>query len=365
MRGMEDEMLDALMHKRLQIENYLETFFHKKKEEFGHINTLGEDLSSRLYSFSVGGKMIRGLFVYLGYALFRGDAEGTRDDQNLIQAGAAMELFQSALLVHDDIMDRDLKRRGRDSLFYQYSTLPGLQNNTDSYHIGESLGMCAGDVSFFLAFEILSRLKVRTDIYQSILALVSKELGYVGVAQMQDVFNGTDISSVSEDDILKLYLYKTGRYTFSLPLMIGALIADCDADTISTLEQLGESLGIIFQLKDDELGVYGSPSLIGKPSGSDIREGKKTLFNKYLREYASAEENRRLDTILGNPEISEEDIHFVKYVADRLEIRKLLAERIGKQVEKIHALVKTLPESNGEYRESLHDVIDFSLERAS
>ena len=76
----------------------------------------------------------------------------------MIQAETAVELFQSALQMHDDIMDRDQLRRGFGSVFYQYAQLADRAGIADSYHLGESLGISAGDIANFLAFEVLSRL---------------------------------------------------------------------------------------------------------------------------------------------------------------------------------------------------------------
>ncbi len=357
-------MLEILQDKRKEINDYLKDLFHKKESEFGRINNLGRDLCDRLYSFASGGKMIRGLFVSLGYGLFKGDAPDGEEKNLLIQAGAAMELFQSALLVHDDIMDRDVKRRGMDSLFFQYSQLPLLRGNRDAYHLGEALGICAGDVSFFLAFEILSGLEVRPDIYRKILTLTTREIEYVGIAQMQDVFNGADVGTVDEDEILKLYLYKTGRYTVSLPLMIGGLLADCGPGDLSTLESLGESMGIIFQLKDDELGIYGTTDQIGKTTGTDVKEGKKTLFYRYLRKLSSPDDNLRMDRIFGNGETGEEDIRFIQELGEKLGVRDILREKVDEQVEKTRLLISKLPGTSGKYIGSLKDVVNWLLVRA-
>ena len=151
---MESEMLEDFTRRREQIESYLRIVLNRKELEFAGINGLGKDLTQRLTAFAVSGKMIRGLLVSLGYSIFKGEAEGTTAE-SLIRAGAAMELFQSGLLIHDDIMDRDKKRRGMDSIFYQYAGLPGIKASEDAYHLGESLGICAGDVAYFLAFEII------------------------------------------------------------------------------------------------------------------------------------------------------------------------------------------------------------------
>ena len=87
----------------------------------------------------------------------------------IIQTASAFELIHSALLIHDDIIDKDQIRRGSQTIFYQYKELGEKDKRQESYHFGESLGICAGDIGFFLAYELLSGLlaesKIKEDIF--------------------------------------------------------------------------------------------------------------------------------------------------------------------------------------------------------
>jgi geranylgeranyl diphosphate synthase type I len=274
-----------------------------------------------------------------------------------------MELFQSALLVHDDIMDRDTTRRGLSSLFFQYAQLADRQGLNQSYHLGESLGICAGDVTFFIAFEILAGLDVDSDMYRRILALAAREIGYVGVAQMQDVYNGASSQRVTDADILRLYLYKTGRYTFSLPLMLGGILADRPDSDISLLEKLGESIGIVFQIRDDELGLFGNEAETGKPVGSDIREGKKTLFYGYLMELATGEDRERLAGIFGRQDLGDEDIRFVQDLTERLGIRDTVGKLAEAEYKRASALLAQLSGGVEQYIATLKSLLEYTLVR--
>ncbi|MBI2405117.1 polyprenyl synthetase family protein [Candidatus Gottesmanbacteria bacterium] len=251
-------MQDLFATYRRTIEQALEKFLRKKQRELAYVNLWGSDVCTRMRSFALSGKMIRGCLTILGYEMF-----GKKTSHEIIKAASAMEILQSSLLIHDDIMDRDTLRRGMDTIFTQYEKLGKQQNVPDSRHFGESMGICAGDIGFFFAFELLSDTP-------AILSLVVKELTKVGVAQMQDVSIGHERTEPSETALLNLYRYKTARYTFSLPLMVGATLAGQPKKIIKTLETVGEDLGIIFQLVDDTLDVEG-----------DLREGKKTLLQFY------------------------------------------------------------------------------------
>ena len=111
---------------------------------------------------------------------------------------------------------------------------------------------------------------------------------------MQDVRNGElPPDSVSMDDVINTYRHKTGRYTFSLPISLGALLRGSNIDTRHKLERMGEYLGVIFQIKDDEIGLFGDPDLTGKPNSSDLAEGKKTVFTQGL--WKTMEESQKTE----------------------------------------------------------------------
>ncbi len=258
-------MQDFFSKNKLLIAQFLRDFFAHKQMELAKVNAWGTDVIARYHAFALSGKMIRGCLTILGYEMFT-----NQSSDEVVKAAAAMEIFQSALLIHDDIMDRDTIRRGDKTIFAQYQKIGEKKKMKDALHFGESMGMCTGDIGFFWAFSLLAQLAVEPTIKTNILSTVTTELTKVGVAQMQDVAFGHQKTMPNEEEILNLYRYKTARYTFSLPLMVGAIVAGQSDKTVKTLEKLGENLGIIFQLKDDQLDAQ-----------SDLREGKKTLLQLY------------------------------------------------------------------------------------
>ena len=356
-------MLSYFEDKKQKISAHLKEFLAEKGSRFSTINALGKDVCDRIYDFAIQGKMIRGGLVPLGSALSRSGPFPQAGVGQTIQAGAAVELFQSALLMHDDIMDRDQVRRGFGSIHYQYSQMADRAGITDAYHLGESLGLCAGDISYFLAFEVLSRLEVSPSIYRRIHRLVSRELAYVSIAQMQDIFWGASNRSVTDKEVLRMYLYKTGRYTFSLPLMIGGLLAEQSEQTLSLLEEMGEHMGIIFQLKDDELGLFEDQSDIGKPIGSDIREGKKTLYYGLLQKRAASEDLAQIAYLIGNPNLDERDVQYVRDLVVRLGIYEEVRSLTQTLADKARALIPWLPGFKSAESAVLLKLLDYSLVR--
>jgi geranylgeranyl diphosphate synthase type I len=363
MNEAEEKMLSYFEEKKQKISAYLKEFLAEKGTRFSSINTLGKDVCDRIYDSAIQGKMIRGGLVPLGFAVSRNDHHSETGPADAIQAGAAVELFQSAVLMHDDIVDRDQVRRGFGSVHYQYSQMADRAGITDADHLGESLGLYAGDVAYFLAFEVLSRLENSLSVYQRIHRLVSRELAYVSIAQMQDVFWGASNRSVTDEEVLRMYRYKTGRYTFSLPLMIGGMLAGQSEQTLGILEELGEHMGTIFQLKDDELGLFADQSEIGKPVGSDIREGKKTLYYGLLQKRAASEDLAQIAYLVGNPNLDEQDVQYVRDLVVRLGIYEEVRNVTRTLADKARALIAWLPGSKSAEIEVLLKLLDYSLVR--
>ncbi len=297
--------------------SFLETYLESRKSEFARVNQWGPDIIDKILPFIKTGKMLRSGLVSLGYRM-----TGSKRPSVAIPAAAAVECIQTALLIHDDIIDRDQLRRGLPAVHYQYVVQAEHKKTEDPGHFGEGMGICVGDIGFFLAFELLSGMKARKDRKQEVLHLWAKELSYVGLAQMQDLYLGSAPSDISEDEILSLYLHKTARYSFSVPLLSGCILGGGHASLQTKLDACGESLGLLFQMRDDELGLFGTETELGKPVGSDIRENKKTLYRFYLFQKVNIQDRKRLSHIFGRDDLTPEDLQEVR---DMLEVYQITA----------------------------------------
>jgi geranylgeranyl diphosphate synthase type I len=345
---------------RARLSDALRGFLQEKSAELSRVNAMGADAAARLTEFSLRGKMIRGCLVHLGWSLC---GAGGSDAHAVTTAGAAMELFQSGLLVHDDIMDRDSVRRGQPSIYRQYEQLESGEGHADPAHAGEALGICAGDVAYFMAFELLARAAAPRAVLGEVISLCARELSAVGIAQMQDVSWGGSRSPVEVEQIMKMYTYKTGRYSFSLPLVTGALLAGASPDMQGRLEACGESLGLLFQVRDDELGLFGDAAEIGKPVGSDVREGKKTILFSVLREIASPAERARLGGILGNPEATEADLQFVRELCSSPAVSRRMKDITDRLAGRAGIAIAAVTSGADEDRAALRGLLDYSIGR--
>ncbi len=331
---------------------FIDAFLTSKKREFEDINRWGGDVIEKLRPYVKTGKMIRSGLVRLGYRMC-----GRRSLSTVTPAAAAVEFIQTALLIHDDIIDNDALRRGLPAVHTQYGEQGAAEAVTDSRHFGQGMGICVGDIGFFLAFELLAGLKSGCARRQKVVELWARELSRVGLAQMQDLYFGAADVPITQEDILDLYLYKTARYSFSMPLLSGGHLGGGTPDLLAGLNACGEHLGLLFQLKDDELGLYGTEPELGKPVGSDIRENKKTPFTFFLFQAASFRDRRRLEEIFGREDLTLDMIEEVKGMLDAYGIKSKVGGMMHDLSLRAEAEIKDLP-APPEDRQVLFDLLE-------
>jgi geranylgeranyl diphosphate synthase type I len=254
--------MDKLQQYKKEVDAFLATFLSSKQKEFAKVNSWGPDVIEKIRAIVSEGKTIRGSLVLLIHDMLKGKVK-----DEALRVAAAYELIQTGLIIHDDIMDHDILRRGKPTLHIQYKN--------------EALAMCVGDILFFLAHELLAGTSVQT--------VSDKIFEEVGIAQMQDVAR----TAKSRKEILSLYKYKTARYTFSLPMMAGAILARADKKTIRLFEHLGQSLGILFQIQDDRLDNEENPF-----TARDIEANKKAAEESIARLSISENDKKILQNLL-------------------------------------------------------------------
>ena len=248
-----------------ELNKFLDLRFHQLNE----INSWPLIIKDHLKLLSNSGKMIRGGLFLHTYKTLTGDIT-----PQALKVAVAIELSQTAILMHDDIIDRDSSRRGVETFHIWFNKKAKENNIKNSEHLGNGQSICLGDICFFLTFELLSQ----SGNFQ-IIEEFSKEFSRLGFAEMGDVF--LPKKEIELEDILNIYKHKTAGYTFVLPIKLAYVLANINSNEF---EDYCYNLGMIFQIKDDYLGLFGDEKTIGKPVGSDIIEGKKTIFYFYLPE---------------------------------------------------------------------------------
>ena len=345
-----------LEQSRGRIKKHLRKYCKFKKAENIPFLFKEQQLIESLEDFVMRGKLLRGSLF-----LFTLESFGKKINNEHLDISCAIELMHSALLVQDDIIDRDFTRRGNKTIFAKYMQDGEKIGAYDPYHYGVSTGIMVADVAFFFAIDLLSNYSGKS--LSIMLKYYAHEVYLVSLAESADSIFGQTSKEPTKEEIYDVYKYKTARYTFSLPFEMGSIVADASIDLRESLNLLGELVGIIFQLKDDEIGIFGSEDLIGKPVGSDIRENKKTILRHLLYNKASNSDKKVLDACFGNNNAGQRETDIVKNLYEKYNISALINQEISEIMEKVWVIYKKL-DLKVEYKRILKDLLDFNLKRS-
>lgn len=218
---------------------------------------------------SIGGKRVRPVLC-----LMAADAYGTEDDQ-VMKAALAVELFHNFSLVHDDIMDKADIRRGQPTVHKKFC---------------QSTAILSGDVLNVYAYQLLNDLESENK--KAIIDLFNKTAIEVCEGQQMDM-DFEDRTEVDIDEYIEMISLKTS-VLLACSLEIGALLSSAPKTDADLLYEFGKNVGVAFQLKDDYLDSYGEQSKTGKKVGGDILANKKTIFYCYCMQQASVEQKEEL-----------------------------------------------------------------------
>lgn len=276
-----------------------------------------EDMQEAVTSyFRSGGKRLRPAVL-----LFACGAVGG-DESKAISAAAAVEIFHTWTLVHDDIIDRDTLRRGQPTVherFCQKSLLNGRFGNNlqTARHYGMSVAILAGDVQHGWGISLMTELTTHYGIDAAVTlklidTLDTHVLTTLVEGEVLDVQQSKmPIADVSEAAIEEMLRKKTGAlYEFcgAAGAAIGLNTPDLSHPLVAAISGFTSACGVAFQLQDDILGIVGDEKLLGKPIGSDIHEGKRTLIVRSAYRRASPTQRALLNQVLGNEGATPDEI---------------------------------------------------------
>ncbi len=248
----------------------LAAFVRDRCAEHVHGVPGAEFVTGLLSEFVAGGKFVRSTFTYLGWL------SGAEESDAALRAAASTELVHAFALLQDDVMDRSALRRGRPAVHMrlaEWHRAQGLGGPAERF--GESAAILLGDLCLVWAEQLLRESGVGAAALARGWPRYDTLRGELAVGQFADLINDTR-SNPSLDEVLEVTRRKSGNYTVRRPLELGAALAGCDEQILGVLGEYGGLVGEAFQLRDDVLGVFGRPSVTGKPSGGDLRERKAT-----------------------------------------------------------------------------------------
>lgn len=296
-------------------------------------------------------------------------------EESAIPAAAAVELFHVWTLVHDDIIDQDDRRRGRPTVHAGFAkrAKQDLQlSDADAAHYGLTQALLAGDIQQGWSAALLTECATKCGVDATlVLNLVAELFGPVE-AQLVDgealdvQFSLQDLDTVSQADILEMMQKKTGAlYAFAATAgaCIGLGAWRSDHPKVRALSDFARNCGVAFQLQDDVLGIVGEAAATGKPVGADIREGKRTLIIMEALRNASPTQRREVLATLGNRTAQDSQVENTTQLLQDLGGIAYARSLAQTYIDQAHS---NLAHVHGEpYRQLLHSVADFVLERDS
>jgi len=310
------------------LDRELAIYFAKKIAEASKISPESKELIELIADLTLrGGKRIRAALMYYSYI-----AHGGKDRELVLKASMSLELSETYLLIHDDIMDNDSLRRSGKTIHESYRRICNerFRHKIPAGPFGKSIALLAGDISCALSNELIAESGFDPQNINKALLFLNKVYEIEGYGQMLDILSQLK-DVVTVDDVTLVHELKTVPYTFDGPVKIGAILAGADEASLRSLEGYSVPLGTAFQIQDDILGMFGTVQKTGKPVLSDLKEGKKTLLILEALKNASAEEAAVINDNLGRKKASIQDLKNVRKVIDStgsLENSKKVANKL-------------------------------------
>lgn len=222
------------------------------------------------YVLSMGGKRIRPVLMLMAYNLYKEDVA------SIFSPATGIEVYHNYTLLHDDLMDRADKRRGKETVHKVWN---------------DNAAILSGDAMLVLAYQFMAQCPVEH--LKEVMDLFSLTALEICEGQQMDM-EFEKRNDVKEEEYLEMIRLKTS-VLLAASLKIGALLGGASADDAGRLYDFGMNMGVAFQLKDDWLDVYGDVAVFGKNIGGDILCNKKTYMLIKALEHADKEQLQQLE----------------------------------------------------------------------
>jgi geranylgeranyl diphosphate synthase type I len=293
--------VDPLDTVRGPVDELLRQFLAAREEQLVAIDERLAPIAQAVSTLVLGGgKRMRPAFVYWGYR-----ASGAAHTEALWHPAAAVELLQAFALIHDDVMDRSARRRGRPAVHVELAAHHGAVGLTgDGPWFGIGAAVLAGDLAFVWADELFDATPVAVADRERGRMVFTELRGELVAGQYLDLLL-TASADAGLEQARRVALLKAGRYTVTRPLHLGAALGGGGRDLSAALTAFGDAVGLAFQLRDDILGLFGDPNTTGKDVLDDLRQGKRTVLMLEAFARCSPAQRAVLSAALGDADVDD------------------------------------------------------------
>jgi geranylgeranyl diphosphate synthase type I len=296
--------------------------------------------------------------MYLGWLC------GAPEDEAALRAAASLELFHAFALMQDDVMDESALRRGRPSAhvsFGRWHRERGLTGCSERF--GESAAVLLGDLCLVWAAKMLRESGVGAEALARVWPRYNDMRIELAIGQFADLVNDSR-AFPTLDEVLDTLRRKSGNYTVRRPLEIGGAMAGCASEVIDALGGYGSAIGEAFQLRDDLLGVFGSPTVTGKSVGIDLVAHKATSVVVAAHQLAGAGLRRQLSELMSTPTLGPADAERWRALIIASGAVQWIEQLVGERLTQALGCLDTarIPEAT---RAALHDMAIICTRRAA
>ncbi len=322
----------------------------------------------RFCGLNSGGKRLRGILVYIGYCMMCDDAFLNADALAMV-----FEVFQTAILVHDDVFDHADSRRGMETIhtgyYREFFENGNMADSKTAFDTACAMAICLGDLGFYQAEELMSVSYCENKFMGRLLSFYHKMVIETIKGEMLDIQlpymlrNGIDIEKKYknmqlEDMIYEIYHMKTSCYTVIGPLCSGMILGGASDILVKKMECVADDLGLAFQMQDDILGIYSDQAKLGKNVGSDISEYKQTLLYSFTKDQGGTA-YEKLMRYYGKSNITLAELKEVQDIFRDCGALEYVEKKVAELFDRAKFKLSQIKEISNEKKQLLYGFIEF------
>ncbi len=286
---------------QVAVEEALQNFLDETRSRYDY----GEWFDPLYFDFCeyVGrkGKRVRPLMFLMTYQAFGGSRSPL--DPQILRGAIALELFHSFILLHDDVIDRSDLRRGLPT--YHKLAAQRIDPLQGGEKIGENIATVLGDIVYTMSLDALIDMDLPAETAKAVMKTFLRAAADTGSGEIYDILLGSrDISRIERAEVERMYTLKTTQYTFELPCLLGAMIAEADEEQCRIIREMSHPLGLAFQI-DNDLQEFCRTDVKSHRFPDDLVEGKRTLLVCVAYERLSEVDRSFLQMCLSSQERTE------------------------------------------------------------